>query len=866
MRIQAITSATAEAKQAAIKVKENTSQLFKRPSSLAVKQGKARLLFEKMIHLAEHKLSLAHQSTTADAQSAKERAEALAQEFFHMPGAMLSSDEIAQMWQESGCSDSREQPECDFSTLNQFRTIDGTCNNLDNPTLGAATTAFARLTPPEYEDGVSSLRGDLQARNKFLNIGPFSPPNPSARLISETVVRNITQEELPFTHILMQFGQFLDHDLDLSPELEVECDGCTFTEVCSPIRVADLDKTFGTGTRNNAECLRFRRSLPVCDTNPPLSFTPREQINDITSFIDGSMIYGSTNEVASRVRAFSSGLLRSGSPFPKGQDSLPVDTDGIVACPNGMDCFLCGDIRCNEHISLTVMHTVWLREHNRCAREMAIVNPHWQDERLYQECRKIVGALIQKIVYFDYLPKVLGPQNFETFIGPYPGYQPSVDPSIPNSFATAAYRYGHSLVRPQFDRLDSNFRPLAIGPLNLVDAFFNPTQFRTSLGTDPILRGLVTENSLRMDEFLNMVLTKKLFQTPLTLGMDLASLNLQRGRDHGLQPYPIWRNFCARIFGDVSEFENKLTLVRFLQLYGSLDTLDLWIGGIAEDRLPESLLGATFACIFGLTFQRVRNGDRFYFERPGVFQPDQLAEIKKGSLSRVICDNSDNVNFIQGDAFLSNTSRVSCNQIPAIDLNRWRENSCFFNVRVDPRPFEVPISSFSRMSPGQDFVFSVEHVPANSRAVFQCVQLQCPSANFGTDLIAFSDRRFETSLQISFSNVLPVSVLQTKSSYRSTLMEKLFNERASGLFRSEEECRESSQAAFIFAFRNSAIAQSTEELVSMMEGYTKEKITLPKEILGIISNDKHVTVEPLEKEIVKESSVEDLKTLLKELN
>ena len=868
VRIQAINSATIEAKQNLIKIGDPTSQLFKRPSSLALKHGKARLLYEKMIHLAERKLSVAQQSTIANTQSAEEKAEGLAQELFHTPGKMLTSNEIAQIWQESGCSDLREETECNFSTVNQFRTIDGTCNNLANPKLGASSTAFARLTAPQYEDGISSPRGDMQAKNEFLDIGPFSTPNPSARFISETVVRNITQEELPFTHILMQFGQFLDHDLDLSPELEAECESCTFTEVCSPIRVPDQDKTFGVGTPNDADCLRFRRSLPVCDSNPPLSFTPREQINDITSFIDGSMIYGSTDEVASRVRAFTNGLLRSGSSFPKNQESLPIDTDQIVACPNRMDCFLCGDIRCNEQISLTIMHTLWLREHNRCAREMARINPHWQDERLYQECRKIVGALIQKIVYFDYLPKVLGPQNFEKFIGSYTEYLPSVNPSVPNSFATAAYRYGHSLVRPQFTRLDSNFRPLGIGSLNLVDAFFNPTQFRSSLGTDPIVRGLVTENALRMDEFLNMVLTRKLFRTPISPAMDLASLNIQRGRDHGLQPYPIWKNFCARLFGEVSEFENKLTLIRFLQLYGSLDTLDLWIGGLAEERLPESLIGATFSCIFGLTFQRVRDGDRFYFERPGVFQPDQLTEIKKGSLSRVICDNSDDINFIQSDAFLSNTSRVSCRQIPSIDLSRWREDACFFNVRVDPRPFEVPISSFSRASPDQNFVFSVERVPASSRTVFQCVQLQCPSPTFGTDLIAFSDRRFENSVQIAFSNSLPPSSLAVTNSYRATLTDNLFSQRTSGLFRSREECLESSQAAFIFRFSNSASIQSAEEILSMMEGTSKQKINLPDDILGIISDvDKHEnSKEAPKKEIVEEASLDDLKILLKELN
>ena len=140
------------------------------------------------------------------------------------------------------------------------------------------------------------------------------------------------------------------------------------------------------------------------------------------------------------------------------------------------------------------------------------------------------------------------------------------------------------MIRPQFDRLDANYRPLAIGPLNLVNAFFNPAQFRTSLGTDPILRGLVSVNSRRVDEFLNIVLTTQLFQTNISPGMDLASLNIQRGREHGLPPYPAWKNFCKRIFNITSDFENELTLVRFLQNYGSLETLDLWVGGLAEDR------------------------------------------------------------------------------------------------------------------------------------------------------------------------------------------------------------------------------------------------------------------------------------------
>ena len=805
------------------------ARFFKRPSKGALKLGQAQLRYEQMVRRADRKLSEIRRNRKVaqqDADSPMARAEALAEELFQRPGSLLRPEEIGEMFEESECGELIKAPSCRFPTVNRFRTINGTCNNLLNPILGAARTPFARLTPPLYEDGISSLRGTLQAmsgekkEDSIMNIGPFVPPNPSPRQISETVILNVTQDELPFTHLLMQWGQFLDHDLDLGPELEEECEGCKKTEICQPIPVPDLDRTFGVGTPNNANCLPLRRSLPVCEFEKPLSFNPREQINDLTSFIDGSMIYGSNEELAKAVRAFRGGLLLTGPPFPGRQPSLPVDQENRIQCPNRMDCFLCGEVRCNEQFSLTVMHTIWVREHNLCAKNLARINPFWDDERLYQECRRIIGALVQKITYEDYLPKVLGYKNYDFFIGPFKGYNPKVDPSVPNSFATAAYRYGHSLIRPQFDRLDVNFKPLPIGPLNLVNAFFNPDQFRISLGTDPIARGWVSVNSRRMDEFMNSVLTTQLFANTFSIPLDLASLNLQRGREHGLAPYPIWRNFCYEVFGKVSDFENKLTLVRFLQLYGSLETLDLWIGGLAEERLPDSLLGATFSCIFGLTFSRVRDGDRFFYRQPGVFTEDQLKQIRLRSISNVLCDTSDQILSIQPDAFLSNQSRIPCSQLPQFDYTVFSEDACYFRARIRPRNVEVPISVFSR-SVSTEFIFTERRVPPSRRNEFQCVQIQCPTPTIPVDLVVFSTRQLLEDLSISPEDNLPPSNSESSSIYRAELPSALFDEKRGGLFRSMEAC-EASRNEFAFTFEFSTFTSEAKALEQELASQANE--------------------------------------------
>lgn len=783
-------------------------KLFKKASANAIKIGTAQLQYEDMVRRAERKLSERARMSLASSQTAEEKAEAIASELFHTPGTLLTRQEIALMWQESGCQDSRQQPNCyNINTVFSYRTPDGTCNNLENPLFGASGTSFTRLIPAQYEDGMSSLRGNMQSRFfDLIPTGAFTPPNPSPRFISTTIIVDKQQEELPFTHILMQWGQFLDHDLDLSPELEAECEGCVFTDICEPIRVLDTDKAFGLGTQNNGDCLPLRRSLPTCPTDPPGSFSPREQINDITSFIDGSMVYGSNKEVSDALREFVGGRLRVGPNFPGNKPSLPPidkETAEFVACPNRDDCFFCGDARCNEQISLSIMQTIWLREHNRCAMEMARVNPQWNDERLYQECRRIMGALIQKITYSDYLPKVLGPANFDTFIGSYVDYDPDVDPGMPNAFATAAYRYGHSLIRPVFDRLDLNLNPLRIGPLNLANAFFNPPQFNKSLGTDPIVRGLLNRNALRMDEFLNSVLTTQLFQTPASPGFDLASLNIQRGRDHGLPPYLMWRNFCLRVFQIASPFENLMTKVNFLNTYGSLDTVDLWIGGLAEERLPESLLGATFACIFGITFANVRTGDSFYYERPGMFTPGQLQTIRDTTLSSVLCENLDNLQSVQPDAFLSNQTRVRCDQIPTINFNEFREDVCFFRVGVAPRSQQVVVNTFFRSVQTIRFLLTSLTFAPSPAPQFQCQAIECPAPGKDVDVYVYSN----PATALTSNPKLPSSLYKGPI-YRATWGRGVFDAGQGGVFTSEEACTGSTNVAMQFSYAGLAEAES----------------------------------------------------------
>lgn len=275
-------------------------QNFKMSSPKTLENGRARVLFEDTVRLAEHKIfeKERHKSSAVDSTA---RAEQLATELMHKPGSKLTKDETARIFEASGCIE--EPPEdyrgCRNPLAIKHRTINGVCNNLRNSLFGSAKRALRRIIPPFYEDGVSQLRGTMQAMaGNYERQNAFSPPYPSARLVSQTVVRDRDNDEPTVSHILMQWGQFLDHDLDEVPAFGecFESDSCKIEGDCAPIPVAGNDPDFG---QRSKPCLVFGRSIPVCGTG---DVGPRQQVNEITSFIDASQVYGSREDVLDELK------------------------------------------------------------------------------------------------------------------------------------------------------------------------------------------------------------------------------------------------------------------------------------------------------------------------------------------------------------------------------------------------------------------------------------------------------------------------------------------------------------------------------------------------------------------------------------
>ncbi|XP_057296792.1 peroxidasin homolog pxn-2-like [Hydractinia symbiolongicarpus] len=367
-------------------------------------------------------------------------------------------------------------------------------------------------------------------------------------------------------------------------------------------------------------------------------------------------------------------------------------------------CSLVGEERGDENPPLNTMHTLWVREHNRIADNLRNVNPNWRGDLVFQHSRKIVGAIFQHIVYNEFVPLLANLKR-------YTGYKSSVNPSISNAFANAAFRFGHTLIPNSFARLNKNFDH-AKPDLSLQESFRNILPVRED-GIEPLMFGLLKNQSQDFDTDFAFGIARRLF---VPVGSkeyrDLTALNIQRGRDHGLPTYGAFRKFCK--LESVTRFSQLRGIIRssaiskLKRLYSSPNEIDLFAAGSSEIPLKGKLLGPTFSCLVKDQFERTRDGDRFFYQRRAVFSQAQLNEIKKVTFARVLCDNLKDIVSIQRDVFqaLNNgKKRVECGNIRGINFRKWFTgglSSPEGATTVKPQPYYRPGNYYRRQySPGR---------------------------------------------------------------------------------------------------------------------------------------------------------------------
>ena len=506
------------------------------------------------------------------------------------------------------------QPEHPTADTLEFRSIDGTQNNLAQPDLNSAGSDFARIGTAHFADLPEGV------------ITPVDGPNP--REISNIVVAGESDDSTEgLSGFMYAWGQFIDHDLDLS-----KSDGKSFINITIP---AD-DPVFVPGSE-------IPLTRAVIDPATGVPGHPATAVNSITGWLDASMVYGSDAVTAANLR------LPDGHMKTSAGGNLPIGADGM---------FQAGDVRAAENPDLTALQALFVREHNYQVDRLQDLHPNWSGDQLYDNARAIVGAEIANITYDEFLPHLLGPDA----IAPYHGYDPTVDPTITEEFAGAAYRFGHSIVSAELGQI--NEFGFETNNQDLKEAFFEtPAQFTEAGTADSLLRALASETHPALDEHIVDDLRNFLFDPPD--GMDLAAINIERGRDLGLGTLNETREALGlkayQSFDEISS--NPETAANLATAFGGdVNKVDLWTGGLSENHADGALVGETFQTIIADQFTALRDGDRLFYENQG-FDNKTLQMIESTTLSDVIVRNTD-ADHMQQDAFVA-TARHSGTAGPA---------------------------------------------------------------------------------------------------------------------------------------------------------------------------------------------------------
>lgn len=503
--------------------------------------------------------------------------------------------------------------------------IDGSNHNLSDPTANQAGTRQKRFLPDTYLDHMGGDSSQFPGQDR-----------PGERDISNHVFAQDPDpvlNTLRNNNFLWQFGQFLDHDFGITVEgipaehmdIVVPPDDPFFDPILRPY-------------------ITIERQEYDHSTGIPPAPNPRMSINQQTGWIDASQVYGygqvlpgpdPVGPTPGVLREFSGGRLL----VEAGTNLLPRIPTVLPTPQFPSTLFVCGDFfpRCNETPGLAMIHTLFVREHNRKVAEYAARNPSLNDEELFQLGRRWVTSLMQSITVNEFLPTLTGKR-----VAPYTGHKPGVDGRLALEFEHSLYRLGHTLLTRDLQRHDGQ-NPLP--PLGLGESLFQSANlFQTSADLDTVVRGFIRQTHEKVDCVVADGVRNTLIVdepgTPGTL-FDLPAINLARGRELGLPSYNQARAGFGLppVFFWFTAFDAKAA-GRLSSIYSDPDQVDLFAGGICERAAfpGRGHTGPLITAVLHQQIQDIRDADRFWYEN--VLTKDEIKEVERYKLADVIVNNT----------------------------------------------------------------------------------------------------------------------------------------------------------------------------------------------------------------------------------
>ncbi len=543
-----------------------------------------------------------------------------------------------------------------------YRTFDGSNNNTNNSIIGSVNSPYSRLAAAEFNDGMSEPAGINRPNPRELSIDNFWEK------------MNAEEQDLNLSTFVWVWGKFIDHDINSTR---------TNTSEPFPIEISLEDPYLSELAALGKDIEMYRIEALEGTGNHPEN--PRRYANHTSTWIDGSMIYGHDQYRADWLRTFFRGKMKTSEgnllPFNTKSgnfnDIIDFTAPSMVNPRNASKYFVTGDVKANETLQLLSLHTLFIREHNRLCDSLVALYPYWSDEKLYFHARALVGGMIQKITFDEWLP-ALG-----IYLDEFQGYNDELDPSINEFYALAGGNIGHSMLQMSTPRIDEYGNVNQQGKLTYQHGFYNPVELPLSGGLDDIFRGMAVQEQAKVNCYVPLEMRN--FNMPWGEDekyTDFWAVAVNRGRDVGLANF----NSARAALGlskltAFSEISINQELSGFLEdSYSNIDDVDLWVGMLAENHIENSAFGSTLHAIYKNQFQNLRDGDRYYYIVDLNLTETDIELIENSTLANLILKNTD-IETIQKNVFISTP------------INEWPRNQYSISqATFDAVAFPIPTS------------------------------------------------------------------------------------------------------------------------------------------------------------------------------